>query len=182
MDLRILQEALAKEAAEEAADQAAKEAKRHEVRGSSRRDASDGGGRASPLQSLFLPCSGQHPRSLHPRPCAAQVLHYRRQLALSMQREAAARGAQDALIEAAHRAKQAAEDAEFAARAAARRRLMEEVVAIRATQVAAKQEQRWGGGRRGRVRRWLQARTGRGGTAGAHPSVLREGCVRAATT
>lgn len=37
----------------------------------------------------------------------AQVLHYRRQLALSMQREAAARGEQDALIAAANAHKQA---------------------------------------------------------------------------
>ncbi|KIY99318.1 flagellar associated protein [Monoraphidium neglectum] len=100
LNLRILQDALAREAAEEAADQAAREAKRQEV------------------------------------------LHYRHQLALSMQREAEAAGERDLLIERANREKQAAQDAEWAAREEARRRLMAEVDAIRRVQIAYKQEQK----------------------------------------
>lgn len=77
-----------------------------------------------------------------------QVLHYRRQLALSMQREAQARGEQDALIDAANRRRQAAEDAERAARDGARRRLMAEVDAIRQQQIAEKLAERCARGAR----------------------------------
>jgi hypothetical protein len=70
------------------------------------------------------------------------VLHYRHQLALSMQREAEAAGERDLLIERANREKQAAQDAEWAAREEARRRLMAEVDAIRRVQIAYKQEQK----------------------------------------
>jgi hypothetical protein len=67
-----------------------------------------------------------------------EVLHYRKQLASMMAKHAADQSEQDAMIEAANRAKQAAEDAEWARRAEARRQLMAEVDAIRQQQIAAK--------------------------------------------
>jgi hypothetical protein len=97
LDLRILQEALAREAEEEAADVAARETKRQEV------------------------------------------IHYRTQLSAMMAKEAADRNEQDAMIEAANRERQAAEDAELARREAARQQLMAEVDIIRRQQIASKQ-------------------------------------------
>lgn len=68
------------------------------------------------------------------------VLHYRQQLALMMAKEEKDRGEQDAMIEAALRHQQAKQDAEWAAREVARRRLMAEVGEIRRQQIAAKQQ------------------------------------------
>jgi hypothetical protein len=67
-----------------------------------------------------------------------EVLHYRHQLASMMAKQAADQSEQDAMIDAANRVKQAAEDAEWARRDAARRQLMAEVDAIRQQQIAAK--------------------------------------------
>jgi len=147
VDLKILQDALAREAAEEAADIAAKEAKREEV-----------GLVVGLLFTLHafqcldqlnhpppLPTTRRYyrcPTLMLAMTSTRQVLHYRHQLALSMQREAQERGEQDSLIDEANRRKQAAQDAEWAAREEARSALMAEVDAIRQQQIAAKQEQR----------------------------------------
>jgi hypothetical protein len=66
------------------------------------------------------------------------VLHYRQQLALMMAKEEAEREEQDAMILAAQQLQEAKQDAEWAAREEARRRLMVEVEAIRQQQIAAK--------------------------------------------
>lgn len=66
------------------------------------------------------------------------VLHYRQQLALMMAKEEADREEQDAMILASQRLQEAKQDAEWAAREEARRRLMAEVDAIRQQQIAAK--------------------------------------------
>ena len=142
LDLRILQDALAREAAEEAADQAAREAKRQEVRGGDRGASSGCCGVAlgwawAPQTMLGLElacmlsgdgCSGTHVLQSALRACSVamrvvlsacvltthgygrpQVLQYRHQLALSMQREALAKGEQDSFINEANREKQAAQ-------------------------------------------------------------------------
>jgi len=64
--------------------------------------------------------------------------HYRQQLAIMMAKEQADKGEQDAIIEAALKKQQAKEDAEWAAREAARKALMTEVDHIRREQIAYK--------------------------------------------
>jgi response regulator of citrate/malate metabolism len=66
------------------------------------------------------------------------VLHYQQQLALMMAKEEADREELDAMILAAQRVQEGKQDAEWAAREQARRRLMAEVDAIRQQQIAAK--------------------------------------------
>ena len=100
LDLRILQEALGREADEERAEAAAK-AKRLE-----------------------------------------DMKYYREQLALMMAQEAESDAEREALIQAAADQQQARADAEMAARETARRRLMEQVDAIRQEQIYYKQQQR----------------------------------------
>jgi hypothetical protein len=73
------------------------------------------------------------------------TLQYRRQLAAMMAKQAQDMGVQDAVIVAANRQQQAKQDAEYAAREAARARLMREVAHIREEQVARKQQARWVG-------------------------------------
>lgn len=68
------------------------------------------------------------------------VLHYREQLAKMMAKDEADRGEQDAMVMQAQRQQQAKQDAEWAAREAARKKLMAEVDAIRQQQIAAKQQ------------------------------------------
>lgn len=67
---------------------------------------------------------------------------YRRQLAAMMAKQDADQGVEDARIDAINRQSQAKREAEWAARDAARRKLMEEVQQIRQEQVARKQHAR----------------------------------------
>jgi hypothetical protein len=70
------------------------------------------------------------------------TLQYRRQLAAMMAKQAADKGEEDARIDAINRQQQAKREAEWAARDAARRKLMAEVEQIRQEQVARKQHAR----------------------------------------
>ncbi len=70
------------------------------------------------------------------------TLQYRRQLAAMMQKQEADQGQEDARVDAINRQQQAKREAEWAARDAARRKLMEEVQQIRQEQMARKQQAR----------------------------------------
>lgn len=100
LDLKILQEALSREAADESAERAAKATR------------------------------------------AADVKHYRQQLALMMQNEAEDDAEREAMIQAVFAEQQARRDAEQEAREEARRRLMAEVDAVRQQQIYYKQQKR----------------------------------------
>lgn len=69
------------------------------------------------------------------------VLLYRQQLAIMMAKEEKDRGEQDAMIEQVNRQQQAKQDAEWASRAEARKRLLAEVEEIRRQQIASKEQQ-----------------------------------------
>ena len=68
------------------------------------------------------------------------TLNYRRQLAAMMQKQEADQGEEEARVDAINRQQQAKREAEWAARDAARRKLMSEVEQIRQEQIARKQQ------------------------------------------
>lgn len=116
LDLKILQEALAKEAADEAQEQQIRNKKREEMQ------------------------------------------QYRAQLALMMQREADDEAEKEAAIREYNAQREAKEDAEWAAREAARKRLMEEVDRIRQEQIRWRLERRLEEIEEGhQEREWLEA-------------------------
>jgi hypothetical protein len=70
------------------------------------------------------------------------TLHYRMQLAAMMAKQEADQGEEEARVDAINRQQQAKREAEWAARDAARRKLMAEVEQIRQEQIARKQHER----------------------------------------